>query len=83
MAKKYKRNVSQSASRQVPTGDKADGKPSASVPTEKAGSSPYSRRSVAEFNPNYDYVIKDLKRIGTLAGSFFVILIILSFILNR
>ncbi|HQF62518.1 MAG TPA: hypothetical protein PLA25_03050 [Anaerolineaceae bacterium] len=35
-----------------------------------------------EFNPNYDYVIKDLRRIGLLAGSFFVILIVLSFFLR-
>jgi len=41
-----------------------------------------SRFSDREFNPDYSYVIKDLKRIGILAGSFFVILIILSFILG-
>ena len=34
-----------------------------------------------EFNPDYSDVIKDLKRIGILAGSFFVILLALSFIL--
>jgi hypothetical protein len=34
-----------------------------------------------EFNPDYTYVIRDLRRIGVLAGSFFVILIALSFIL--
>ncbi len=33
------------------------------------------------FNPDYSYVIKDLKRIGLLAGIFFAVLIILSFIL--
>lgn len=33
------------------------------------------------FNPDYSYVIKDLKRIGILAGVFFGILIVLSFIL--
>jgi len=33
------------------------------------------------FNPDYSNVIKDLKRIGMLAGIFFVIIIILSFIL--
>ena len=35
-----------------------------------------------EFNPDYSAVIKDLKRIGTLAGSFFVLLIVLSFFLR-
>ena len=48
-----------------------------------AASRSYSRRTTTavEFNPDYTYVIKDLKRIGTLAGTFFVILIALSFIL--
>ncbi len=36
----------------------------------------------SEFNPDYSYVKKDLKRIGTLAGSFFVILVVLSFFLR-
>jgi hypothetical protein len=35
-----------------------------------------------EFNPDYSYVIKDLKRIGTLAVFFLTILIVLSFILR-
>lgn len=35
-----------------------------------------------EFNPDYTPVIKDLKRIGTLAGTFFLILIVLSFFLR-
>ncbi len=34
-----------------------------------------------EFKPDYSYIIKDLKRIGALAGSFLVILIALSFFL--
>ena len=40
-----------------------------------------SRGSGRNFNPDYSYVIKDLKRIGLLAGIFFSILIILSFII--
>jgi hypothetical protein len=35
-----------------------------------------------EFNPDYTHVKRDLKRIGILAGSFFVILIVLSFFLR-
>jgi hypothetical protein len=35
-----------------------------------------------EFNPDYSYVKRDLKRIGLLAGSFFAILIVLSFFLH-
>ena len=34
-----------------------------------------------EFDPDYTYVIKDLKRIGILAVTFFALLIALSFIL--
>jgi hypothetical protein len=76
MAKKYKRSVSQSAARQaVPAG--------AAAPAERSAAPTSMRRTTVEFNPDYSYVVKDLKRIGTLAGSFFVILIILSFILNR
>lgn len=44
----------------------------------------FSRRQapVAEFKPDYGYIVRDLKRIGTMAGGFFVVLIILSFILK-
>ena len=35
-----------------------------------------------EFNPDYSDVVKDLKRIGMLAGSFFIILIVLAFVLG-
>ncbi len=35
----------------------------------------------SDFNPDYTYVIHDLRRIGVLAGSFFAILIVLSFVL--
>jgi hypothetical protein len=46
-------------------------------PTERAG-----LRKMGDFNPDYSYVIKDLRRIGILAGSFIVILIILSVVLG-
>ena len=35
-----------------------------------------------EFNPDYTYIKRDLGRIGILAGSFFVILIVLTFFLH-
>ena len=35
-----------------------------------------------EFNPDYSIVKKDLKRIGTLAGIFITVLIVLSFIIK-
>ena len=71
MSKKTKRQV------RKPTGAPAP----AVAPTPIAstnGSRPVDR----DFNPDYSPVIKDLRRIGTLAGSFFVILIVLSFFLR-
>lgn len=41
-----------------------------------------ARSTDREFNPDYSYVVKDLRRIATLAGSFFVILVVLSFFLR-
>ena len=41
-----------------------------------------SRLSSTEFNPDYSDIVSDLKRIGILAGSFFVILVALSFFLR-
>ena len=35
-----------------------------------------------EFKPDYTYVKRDLTRIGTLAGFFIVVLVILSFFLR-
>jgi hypothetical protein len=39
-------------------------------------------RSRQDFNPDYAYVIQDLKRIGILAGAFITLLVVLSFFLN-
>jgi len=53
------------------------------TPVEKATAArAHGRSSVAEFNPDYSYVKSDLKRIGILAGSFFVVLVVLSFFLR-
>ena len=48
------------------------------------GPNPALRRqpTVFEFNPDYSHVKSDLNRIGILAGSFVVILVVLSFILK-
>jgi hypothetical protein len=35
-----------------------------------------------EFSPDYTFIVKDLRRIGVLAGSFIVVLIVLSFFLH-
>ncbi len=36
-----------------------------------------------EFNPDYSTTKRELRRIGTLAGTFFVILIVLSFFQDK
>jgi hypothetical protein len=36
----------------------------------------------SDFNPDYSQTIKDLRRIGILAGTFFAILVIISFFLR-
>jgi len=41
-----------------------------------------SSASRNEFNPDYTHVRKDLTRIGTLAGFFIVLLIVISFFLK-
>ena len=41
-----------------------------------------STNRAAEFNPDYTHIKRDLGRIGVLAGSFFVILIVLSFFIK-
>lgn len=73
MAKKQKRNV---ASTKKPTSNLPKSTPAAASTVSR-----YASPS-GEFNPDYTYVKKDLKRIGTLAGSFLVIMVILSFFLR-
>jgi hypothetical protein len=41
-----------------------------------------SRPASVDFNPDYSYVIKDLRRIGLLAGSFLAILFVLALIIR-
>jgi len=41
-----------------------------------------SSTSRTEFNPDYTYVKRDLRRIGTLAGFFVLVLVVLSFFLR-
>ncbi len=87
MAKKTKRKVSASrgSTSTVVTPSPAPEVMSVrSVETPAAAPSrSFSRRATpaVEFNPDYTYIVKDLKRIGLMAGTFFVILIALSFIM--
>lgn len=50
--------------------------------TERVASNAPKKPFEQSFNPDYSYVAKDLKRIGTLAGTFFIVLIVLSFFLR-
>lgn len=68
MAKKSKRHVSK----------QVEAKQSEITPRATSR----ARVTTAEFNPDYTPIIGDLKRIGILAGSFFVILVVLSFFLR-
>ena len=46
------------------------------------GRSVTAQTSQEGFNPDYTYVIKDLRRIGALAGTFLLVLVILAFFLR-
>ena len=48
--------------------------------TTSVSMTPQSSRT--EFNPDYTYVRRDLVRIGTLAGFFITVLVVLSFFLR-
>jgi hypothetical protein len=50
--------------------------------TTSVSMSPSSSSTRTEFNPDYSYVKRDLARIGTLAGFFVVVLVVLSFFLR-
>lgn len=72
--KKYSRSTSASAQQPAP----------AAVMAAQDTKAPRISRRIIEdtdFNPDYTPVIRDLKRIGILAGSFFIVLLALSFIL--
>jgi hypothetical protein len=61
-------------------------KHSASITTEAKAAGPTSGSgaggSTSGFNPDYSYVVKDLRRIGVLAGTFIVVLVAISFFLR-
>ena len=57
-------------------------KKSRSLPVDRKISVSKNISTISDFNPDYSYVKKDLKRIGSLAAIFFVILILLTFVLR-
>lgn len=52
------------------------------IPSKPNGITTTVRPFERDFNPDYSAVIMDLKRIGVLAGTFFVLLVVLSFFLK-
>lgn len=74
MAKKTKRQSNGNGKAQAATAAETVSRPS--------GFASSARAADKEFNPDYSYVIKDLKRIGVLAGVFFSALIILAIFLR-
>ncbi len=50
--------------------------------TDKSMSDPLVGNRQTGFNPDYHYVIKDIRRVGILAGSFIVVLVTLAIILH-
>jgi hypothetical protein len=87
MSKKRKRQVrtgssSRSAASQSAGSQITASRSAASQGGAAASLSGTSRSWRDDFNPDYSYVIKDLRRIGALAGTFLAILIVLSFFLR-
>jgi hypothetical protein len=80
MAKKTKKQARKAPStRPAPSAVAANG---AATPAAPASTSISGRGYEVEFRPDYSETIKDLKRIGILASSFFVILLVLAFFLR-
>lgn len=50
--------------------------------TEKSISDPLVINRPSGFNPDYHFVIRDIRRVGVLAGSFIIILVVLSIFLH-
>jgi hypothetical protein len=85
MSKKQKRNVSKgTGTTYQPAARATSSSTSIPAPIVSTKSAPLSRTApaAAEFNPDYGYVITDLKRIGLMAISALVILVTLSFFLR-
>ena len=49
---------------------------------EKPVADPLMTNRPAGFNPDYQYVTRDLRRVGILAGSFIVVLVALSILVH-
>jgi hypothetical protein len=74
---------SKKQTRKAPASRPVESQPTAaaSEPLQVVSSGSSARSFTTEFNPDYSQTIKDLKRIGLLAGIFFGVLIVLAFII--
>jgi hypothetical protein len=81
MSKKYKRQVRKETTSAASRGPASAERQAAALTTAATASRIQSSSSTA-FNPDYSYVMKDLRRIGLLAGTFISILILLAFFLR-
>jgi hypothetical protein len=73
-------NASRLESMASPTGIATDSNRASII--ENSGKGKTIKPFEQEFNPDYSQTIKDLRRIGTLAGTFFLVLVVLSFFLR-
>lgn len=51
-------------------------------PIEKTMADPLMTNRPTGFNPDYQFVIRDLRRVGILAGSFIIVLVALSILMH-
>jgi len=70
---------SKKQTRKTPAPRPVENESAASQPSQAAFAGSTSRSFATEFKPDYSQTIKDLKRIGILAGIFFAVLIVLAF----
>ncbi len=61
---------------------KRQSRPEVKVNADKSALDPLAGNRPGGFNPDYRFVIRDVRRVGILAGSFIVILVVLSFFLH-
>jgi hypothetical protein len=66
MAKKQKRPIRKDANPTV----------------EKTVADPLMTNRTTAFNPDYQYVVRDLRRVGILAGSFVIVLVVLAIFIH-
>jgi hypothetical protein len=81
-SKRQTRSTSGGGSRRNASRKTSSSQKAAEQDTQSTLAPSFSTRSQRdEFNPDYTHIIKDLHRIGILAGSFLLVLIALAFLM--